>query len=84
MGGDAVKLLGRIKAAWRALRGKVYIPTAPKVIYVQQEVRRGFVQLMYFEGRVLALDGDGNLWCIMPEYGPNAFTCSLVMDGPRR
>lgn len=51
-------MFNRIKATWATLRGRVYIPKPPKVIYIQRESRRGFVQLNYFEGEMLALDEE--------------------------
>lgn len=76
-------MFNRIKATWATLRGRVYIPKPPKVIYIQRESKRGFVQLSYFEGEMLALDADGNLWCIRREVGPCAYVCQLVMTAPR-
>lgn len=75
-------MLNRIRAAWRMLRGKAYLPKSPNVIYVQREARRGFVQLAYFEGEMLALDAEGNLWCLRREYGAGAYVCQFVMKSP--
>ena len=72
----------RIRQAWATLRGRIYIPPPAKVIYVEHENRRGFVQLAYYEGDMLALDAEGNLWCIRREFGPGAYVCQFVMKAP--
>ena len=73
----------RLKAAWRVLTGKVYIPKVPQMIYVKSGLPDNqFVQLLAWQGSVLALDAEGKIWELRPDsvYG---FTTQLIQESPR-
>ena len=75
----------RIKQAWRVLRGKGYIPSPTKTIYVDSGLPRNqFVQLLAWRDTVLALDAEGKIWELRTEVGyPYAFVNQLVQESPR-
>ena len=75
----------RVKQAWRVLRGKVYIPSPSKVIYVSSgKAENQFVQLLSWHDSVLALDAQGKIWELRTEVGyPYGFVNQLVQESPR-
>jgi hypothetical protein len=79
-------MFNRIKAAWRVLTGKVYIPKIPKTIYVQSsQPENQFVQLLAWRDSVLALDAQGKIWELRPNYPEySGFTNQLLQESPRR
>ena len=78
----------RIKAAWKVLTGRVYIPHVPKTIYVKSGLPDNqFVQLLAWRDTVLALDAEGKIWELRPQdgYYPSGchFVNQLVQESPR-
>jgi hypothetical protein len=75
--------MNRIKAAWRALRGKITIKVPEQIyVYREYEYSNRFVQLLNHQGDILALDAEGKLWQIRWE--SHGFpSVQLVMESPR-
>lgn len=79
-------MLTRIKEAWKVLTGKGQRIERPKYVCVtSSEPENKFVQLVYFEGRILALDAQGKIWILdyRPCEYPYSFTTQLVQESPR-
>ena len=73
----------RLRQAWRVLRGKVYVPSASKVIYVQSnKPPNTFVQLLVWRDEVLALDESGSIWKLDSQHD-GYFVCQFMQESPR-
>ena len=73
----------KVKQAWRVLRGKLYIPSGSNVIYVEQsKANNQFVQLLAWQDTVIALDAQGKIWELRPDYPIRGFVCSYLQDSP--
>jgi len=75
----------RVKKAWRVLRGKVYVPSPSKVIYVSSgKAENQFVQLLAWRDTIIALDAQGKIWELRQYHPQDAgFICQFLQESPR-
>ena len=70
----------RLVMAWRTLRGRVHVP---KVVYTYPDPI--WVQVLYFQDNLLALDNLGALWFIRVDgMGRFVVECPPVLTTPKR
>jgi hypothetical protein len=74
----------RLKAAWLALRGH-YIKVPERIYVYSDGDPRRWVQLLNYQDRILALDGEGTIWIVAEDYGgSNMFHTQILIESPRR
>lgn len=74
----------RLRQAWTVLTGRIGLPDhLPNTIYVQSgQANNQFVQLLAWRDTIIALDAQGKIWELRPDFPLGGFVVQYLQDSP--